>query len=58
MAYDSVIAQAKVFKSKGLPYISIENGVHGSSMLVEKRTEHNMDKAWKVVNKFITKVTN
>jgi len=51
--YPSVVEQAKIFKSHGIPYLTIKNGVHGSSMLVEARTKHNMKDAWVKVLEFL-----
>ncbi len=53
MEYDSVKVQAELFKGEGIPYVAIKNGVHGSSMLVEKRTKHNMQHAWQKVDNFL-----
>jgi hypothetical protein len=35
-----------------------ENGVHGSSMLVADRTEHNADIEWTAVLSFLENVSN
>lgn len=51
--YESVKAQLKSVKSFGFSTYIAENGVHGSSMLVESRTNSNTDKTWEVVEDFI-----
>lgn len=53
MEYGSVIEQAKVFKAKGLPYIEIQDGVHGSRMLLETVTGVDMRDAWQQVLMFV-----
>jgi dienelactone hydrolase len=53
MEYSSVKIQAKKFKALNIPYISIKDGVHGSSMLDEERTKHDMQHAWKEVMIFL-----
>ena len=54
MEYGSVKAQADIFKTHDIPYVSIKDGVHGSSMLVEERTKHNMQHAWHQVLTFLS----
>ena len=58
MEYASVKAQAEKFKTLNIPYISIENGVHGSSMLDTKRTKHSTQKAWHEVLSFLNQFKN
>jgi len=53
MKYDFIKAQVYIFKTFDIPTIIIKNGVHGSSMLVEKRTHHNMQQAWQEVLIFL-----
>lgn len=42
MEYDSVIEQRKILQDAGADVWVVENGVHGSSMLVDARTQHDM----------------
>lgn len=42
MANPSTIEQRKILEEKGVEFHVIENGVHGSSMLVDTRTKHDM----------------
>ena len=42
MARDSSIEQRDILTSAGADFLVVENGVHGSSMLVDDRTGHNM----------------
>ena len=53
MEYPSVITQAQSFKRRNIPYLEIANGAHGSLMLLESRTKHNMDHAWQPVLAFL-----
>lgn len=53
MEYGSVIEQEKAFKLKELPYIEIQDGVHGSRMLLESATGVDMRDAWQQVLAFI-----
>ena len=49
MELESSQEQMEIFKKHGAYSAVIENGVHGSSMLVNSRTEHNMTGARKLV---------
>ena len=42
MELEHVAAQFEVLKGKGATTVIVPNGVHGSSMLVDERTEHDM----------------
>ena len=42
LEYEHVAAQLEVLKAKGAIAVVVENGVHGSSMLVDERTGHDM----------------
>ena len=42
MEYDSVIEQRKILQDAGADVWVVEHGVHGSSMLVDARTQHDM----------------
>ena len=53
MEYESVKSQFALAKeNQHTTYIS-ENGVHGSSMLVENRTKYDTSKTWKAVHEFL-----
>lgn len=45
MQRDSSVEQRDIFISVGVTFQVVENGVHGSSMLVDTRTEHDMSDA-------------
>lgn len=45
MERESVQAQRAVLVDAGIDYLVIENGVHGSSMLLDERTENDMSAA-------------
>jgi len=49
MARESSITQKVMFNDRSIKVRVIENGVHGSSMLVDSRTEHDMTDARKQV---------
>lgn len=51
-------AQFELFKESGHTMHVAENGVHGSSMLVADRTEHNADIEWTAVLSFLENVSN
>ncbi len=55
MEYPSAKKQFELFKKHGFQMLISENGVHGSSMLVEERTKHSTKKAWDVVLAFLEK---
>ena len=42
MARDSSLEQQRVVSEAGASFLVVENGVHGSSMLVDERTEYDM----------------
>ena len=42
MGLETSIEQKKILEDAGTEFFIIENGVHGSSMLVDDRTEHDM----------------
>ncbi|MEO1136922.1 MAG: alpha/beta fold hydrolase [Pseudomonadota bacterium] len=42
MERESSLEQRDIFESAGVEFLVIENGVHGSSMLVDERTENDM----------------
>ena len=45
MARESSLQQQRIMTAMGVDYRVIENGVHGSSMLVDERTQHDMSAA-------------
>ena len=45
MGRESSVKQREVFEAAGVQFTVIENGVHGSSMLVDERTGHDMSAA-------------
>ena len=51
--YESVKTQLGLAKSFGFQTYIAENGMHGSSMLLESRTKSNTDKTWEIVEGFI-----
>lgn len=53
MEYPSAKLQFELFKKHGFQMLVSENGLHGSSMLVEERTKHSTKKAWDVVLAFL-----
>ncbi|MBT5074302.1 MAG: hypothetical protein HOJ34_08990 [Kordiimonadaceae bacterium] len=53
MEIESVSAQFDLFKTEGHTMHVAKNGVHGSSMLVEERTEHSTQAEWSAVLAFI-----
>ena len=55
MEYEDVKAQLEMIKSFGHQTFISENGVHGSSMLVEERTESDVSKTWEVVMAFLAR---
>ena len=55
MERESVRAQYELAKENGHQVYVAENGVHGSSMLVEERTEASVEATWKVVMNFLKK---
>ena len=53
MARESSVEQRDVFIEAGVTFHIIKNGIHGSSMLVDDRTEHKMDKARATVKQWL-----
>lgn len=53
MAIESVQSQAEVFRAKGIRYLEIENGRHGSLMLRSSVTGTDMEHAWEPVLSFL-----
>lgn len=54
MERESAQTQKALFDAAGLPVMIIENGVHGSSMLVDERTEADMTDARAAVMAWLT----
>lgn len=57
MARESSIKQRALFDKAGVTFRVIDNGVHGSSMLVDSRTEHDMSHARAGVVKWLKSVS-
>lgn len=53
MNSDSSREQRAIFEKAGVTFHVIENGVHGSSMLVDERTKHDMSGAREIVTKWL-----
>ena len=49
--------QRDILTQAGAEFLVVENGVHGSSMLVDERTEHDMSEARAAVLNWLDKVT-
>ncbi len=45
MTRESSIEQRTVLTASGASFLVVENGIHGSSMLLDSRTDHNMSAA-------------
>ncbi len=58
MEVPSVAQQFELAKSKGHVTFIAENGVHGSSMLVESRTNSSTEPTWSAVFEFIENATH
>lgn len=58
MARPSSVEQAKLLKAAGADFKVIEKGVHGSSMLVDRRTKNDMSKVRAKVIKWIKERVN
>jgi len=56
--FDSVKEQLKLAQSFGHQTYTAENGVHGSSMLVEERTENDTSQHWNTVITFLKTFNN
>lgn len=54
MEYESVKTQFELAKKYNHQVYIAENGVHGSSMLVESRTKSTNDQTWKAVTDFLS----
>ncbi len=52
--YESVKIQLELAQKHGFMTFVSENGVHGSSMLVESRTKSNTQETWDIVDEFIS----
>lgn len=50
--YESVKTQLELAQKHGFKTYISENGVHGSSMLVDSRTKSSTQKTWYIVNEF------
>lgn len=57
MARESSVEQRDIFKAAGVKFSVIENGIHGSSMLVDERTGHDMSEARDEVLHWLTAMT-
>ena len=55
LEYESVKNQFELAKKHNHQVYVSENGVHGSSMLVESRTKSSNDETWKAVKGFLSK---
>lgn len=53
MTRDSTIEQQRVLKKAGVKHVVINNGIHGSSMLVDERTKHDMSEARQMVSNWL-----
>lgn len=56
MQRSSSIEQRDIFTAAGVDFQVIKNGVHGSSMLVDERTEHDMSSARATVIKWLSNI--
>lgn len=54
MEVPSVVEQAEVLREHNIPLEVVEGGVHGSSMLVEGRSNADLNALWTVVDGFLT----
>ena len=57
MGRESSIEQREIFEAAGVQFTVVVNGVHGSSMLVDERTGHNMSAARDEVIAWLTTMT-
>ena len=57
MELPHVIAQAEQLTFSGARVFTVDNGVHGSSMLVDERTRHDMDCARREVLASLRRMT-
>ena len=56
MARESSVEQKAVFEQAGFDFMTVEHGVHGSSMLVDERTDHDMSDARAKVKAWLIQV--
>lgn len=57
MARASAQEQRRILSAAGTEFIVVEHGIHGSSLLVDERTEHDMSEARADVLAWLKKVT-
>lgn len=57
MALESSVEQREILTGAGADFHVLENGVHGSSMLVDSRTGHDMADARRTVRQWLDAVT-
>lgn len=56
MERESSQEQRDIFETADVKFAVVENGVHGSSMLVDERTEHNMESARALVMNWLNSI--
>ncbi|MGN8226330.1 alpha/beta hydrolase family protein [Gracilimonas sp. BCB1] len=54
---ESVKDQLRIVNESGHQFYLAENGVHGSSLLVQKRVGHDVEESWNVILDFISETT-
>ena len=54
----SSVEQGQIMSSAGAKFQVIEDGVHGSSMLVDSRTGHDMEETRRTVLEWLTALSN
>ncbi|WP_428235015.1 alpha/beta hydrolase family protein [Gracilimonas sp.] len=55
---ESVKDQLRIVNESGHQYYLAENGVHGSSLLVEERVGNDVEENWNIILNFISEITN